>query len=529
MRTGASAPFVYLSQNGFLLFTGYDFYNIQAAVLKESIRMDFLYKLIKSASGTWYLYDAITSRIFQVSDLFSKHHLALFRALKNKRDFQKLNGDDALTDVLDEYIELDDLYKQGRIFENNITDVEYSFTTEELTESISTKLQHLTLCITEKCNLRCAYCTYSGHYLHSRKHSNKVMSYKTAIDAINFFLERSVDSSKINVNFYGGEPLLEIEKIKTLIAHCQNIFTGKEQLYRISSNGTLMTDEFFDWFADNPDVFLNITLNGPEALHDRHRQTPCGSGSYHTIISSLSRLIEKHPKAYHDRVNFLCNYLAFDDIERIMEFFETETCLKGKMPVAFTGIRDVGHDGYISELVSSHKSSEENAYKKLIDMYTSNEGADNHILKLLFDMTLYRMHKRKIYPSGGEGTFAGVCPPFLSRLYVNCDGVINLCERVNDLLEFGNVIDGFDFIKLNRFLTDYKDANKSKCKDCWAIRLCSLCYKDAFYPATIDISYRDTQCEKEKIYLQSSLYLYCSMLEKSSSSMDFLESFIFDS
>ena len=495
--------------------------------------MNFLHTFFESRTGTKYLYDAITNKIFQVSDLFYSHRSVIFDALDNNLNLFKLYKDPAYENIIDEYIKLENAFKQGDISVNTIENVDYPFMIDDIIKGLNDSLRHLSLCITEDCNLRCDYCTYSGHYLYARKHSKKSMAYDIAVKAIDFYYAHSTECEKVIISFYGGEPLIEFEKIKKLVSYCQNIFDGKEQHYLISSNGTLLHDAFIDWFIENPNVYINITLNGSEACHNLYRHTSSGSGSHRFIMNSLANIIKKSPEAYHGRVNFLCNYLNLSDIYDIMRFYETEETLQGKTPLFISRIKDADHDGFMPALKNKrpdteHILSNTTAYAELVEMYCDEKGNNQPILKLLFDHALFPIYQRQIYPIGKKACFTGICSPFIQRLFVNTDGTFNLCEKVGDYCDYGNVHDGFKIAKIKSFLFNYKNANEDKCAACWAVRLCPLCFIDAFTSDVIDTARRDELCANIKKSLQATLSLYCSMMEKSPSSLDYLNNYSFD-
>lgn len=85
--------------------------------------------------------------------------------------------------------------------------------TNVLNAFLNQKVQNLVLQVTQNCNLRCAYCVYSGNY-YNRTHKQEKMSEKAAFQAVDFFMERSTAVENPIIGFYGGEPFLEFELIK---------------------------------------------------------------------------------------------------------------------------------------------------------------------------------------------------------------------------------------------------------------------------------------------------------------------------
>ncbi|MCL2035651.1 MAG: 4Fe-4S cluster-binding domain-containing protein [Oscillospiraceae bacterium] len=468
-----------------------------------------------------------------MSDIFYSHRCVIFDALEDKLNLFKLYENPLYEKITEEYIKLENSFKQGDISVNTIESVDYPFAVDDIIKGLGDSLRHLSLCVTQDCNLRCDYCTYSGHYLYSRKHSKKSMAYDIAVKAIDFYCAHSTKCDKSIVSFYGGEPLIEFEKIKKLVSYCQNIFGGKEQLYLISSNGTLLNDEFMNWFIENPDVQISITLSGPEDCHDRYRHTSGGSGSHRLIMDFITSITKRNPEAYHSRVNFLCNYLNLSDVYDIMRFHETEKILQGKTPVFISRIKDSDHDGFVSALRNKRADkgrtfSDKAVYDELVEMFCDEKGNGNPILKRLFDHSLFPIHQRQMHPVGEKAYFTGICAPFLQRLFVNTDGQFNLCEKAGDYCDYGDVHNGFNIAKIKKFLFDYKNANEEKCASCWAVRFCPLCFIDVFTSDVIDTGRRDRLCNNVKKSLTLNLSLYCGMMEKSPSGLDYLDNYTFD-
>ena len=102
------------------------------------------------------------------------------------------------------------------------------------------RLGQLILQVTQQCNLRCSYCTYSGIYEGNRTHSSNWMSFETAKKAIDFFFDHNIDSAKVPVGFYGGEPLLAFDLIVQCIEYIEDKIEGREIQFGLTTNGTLL-------------------------------------------------------------------------------------------------------------------------------------------------------------------------------------------------------------------------------------------------------------------------------------------------
>jgi len=118
-------------------------------------------------------------------------------------------------EVAGEARELLDLYQeQGYFREPELREIEHP-ETGAMRYHLARRLQRLTLQVTQDCNLRCDYCSYSGTF-RTRSHSKKVMSFETARKAIDYVLSNSIDEERLSIGFYGGEPLLEVGLIKSI-------------------------------------------------------------------------------------------------------------------------------------------------------------------------------------------------------------------------------------------------------------------------------------------------------------------------
>lgn len=161
---------------------------------------------------------------------------------------------------------------------------------------------HLVLTLTEKCNLQCKYCLYSGAYSKShRLHSNKSMGLDTAEKAVDLCLlhagraSRKTTIREISIGFYGGEPLLEMDLLKAIVSYVEKESSrlGLRALFSfipsLSTNGLLLNDSTVDYLVKN-NVSIAVSIDGPRMLHDRFRVTASQKGSWQTVMDNLRRL-----------------------------------------------------------------------------------------------------------------------------------------------------------------------------------------------------------------------------------------------
>jgi len=138
----------------------------------------------------------------------------------SRESYQYLNeGQKENTGLIKEMpTELSNLLKQGYLNpESTVKEIKHPYT-DYLEIFLERKITMMTLQLTQDCNFRCKYCTYSEeHNKSQRSHSAKVMSWETAKKAVHFLRDHSADSKSVNIGFYGGEPLLEFSLLKKII------------------------------------------------------------------------------------------------------------------------------------------------------------------------------------------------------------------------------------------------------------------------------------------------------------------------
>ncbi len=143
---------------------------------------------------------------------------------------------------------------------------------------------NLTLAVTHACNLRCTYC-YTGAKF------NRVMTEQIGHAAINRAMASILPGGTLSLGFFGGEPLLEAQRIQSLIdfARSQSSHHGINLKLNMTTNGTV-TNETAWSIMTTPDMELSISCDGPPHLHDKHRVTIDGQGTSKCVEQTLSRL-----------------------------------------------------------------------------------------------------------------------------------------------------------------------------------------------------------------------------------------------
>jgi uncharacterized protein len=158
------------------------------------------------------------------------------------------------------------------------------------------RITRLVMNVAEECNLACRYCIVGqGRF----RRQGALMSREVALRGVDFLIEASGDSPRCHIGFSGGEPLLNFEVIRETVAYGQVAASrqGKQLIYSIVTNGTLLDEERLNFFKHNG-LRVAVSLDGPPETHDRMRRFPDDQGSYETVVSHLPMLLT----GYTDKV-----------------------------------------------------------------------------------------------------------------------------------------------------------------------------------------------------------------------------------
>lgn len=145
-----------------------------------------------------------------------------------------------------------------------------------------------TIAITLKCNLACDYC-----YIQKK---NSLMSLSTARKAVDFIFENAERNDKIDINFFGGEPLLEFDLIKKItdMIHAQSNFGRDRVAISVVTNGTIFSKDIAD-FLIKKNIALCISCDGPKIVQDKFRHFPDGKGSSAIVETNIRQALSVFP------------------------------------------------------------------------------------------------------------------------------------------------------------------------------------------------------------------------------------------
>ena len=198
----------------------------------------------------------------------------------------------------------------------------------ELKKKTAGVVKALCLHVAHTCNLNCSYCFASQGKYHGER---ALMSYEVGKRALDFLVENSGSRRNLEVDFFGGEPLMNFDVVKKLVAYARGIEKekGKNFRFTLTTNGMLIDDDVID-FCNRECSNVVLSLDGRKEIHDRFRVDYAGNGSFDRIVPKFKRLVEaRGGKNYYMRGTFThANPDFLKDIETMLDLGFTELSME---------------------------------------------------------------------------------------------------------------------------------------------------------------------------------------------------------
>lgn len=389
-------------------------------------------------------------------------------------------------------------------------------------------LQHLILEVTQNCNLRCKYCTYSDYYLQRRGYTRKTMVPDTALRSIDYFLGHVKDTALPCVSFYGGEPLLNFELIRRCVEHALEVRRGAPLRFQLTTNGTVMSPEILDFFASHA-VSILISLDGPPECHDSNRLTRTGRPTASRIMNNLAWIKRTNGAYYEKHVGFVSVLAPSTDPLEFADYFETHRDLAGNNPLVCNLVGGMGTDYWRINPPSAGWCESFTTLKwKFYEGLALRGERPNKVAANLFQPSLLRIYRRVIYKQlCEEATLNGCCPPGTRRLYLDCEGKYHMCERIEDSLPIGDVVRGIDPDRVSEVVDLYRASREKECCGCWALRLCTECFATGAIGGQFRQAKEDgAGCRQRRETIERDLSNYCEIAEVNPAAFQYMDDLV---
>ena len=321
----------------------------------------------------------------------------------------------------------------------------------------SNVIKALCLHVAHTCNLNCSYCFASqGKYQGERA----IMSFEVGKRAFDFLIENSGDRKNLEVDFFGGEPLMNWDVVKQLVAYARSIEKEHNKNFRftLTTNGLLINDEVID-FLNKEMSNVVLSLDGRKEVHDLFRRDYAGNGSYDRIIPKFKRLVDaRGGKNYYMRGTFTHNNVDFtEDIFHMADLGFTELSMEPVVcapsdPCALT-------EEDLPKLFEQYEILAKEMIKR------KREGRPFTFYHYMLDLKNGPCIYKRITGCGSGTEYMAVTPW----------GELFPCHQfVGDpKYSLGNIWDG---VKNTSCQDEFRSCNayaREECRDCWAKLYCS--------------------------------------------------------
>ena len=317
----------------------------------------------------------------------------------------------------------------------------------------SAPIKALCLHVSHDCNLRCQYCFASTGDVGTGR---KIMDIETAKRAIDFVIQRSGSRRNIEVDFFGGEPLMAMDTVKATVAYARSIEkkAGKCFRFTITTNGVLLDDENIDYINREMSNAV-LSLDGRPQVNDRMRKTVNGKGSYEVIVPKFQKLVAgRGTKDYYLRGTF--THYNLDFAEDVMH-------------MADLGFRNVSVEPVVGEETCGYALKDEDLpvvleqYEKLAEKLKGR--ADVNFFHFNVDLAQGPCVIKRLRGCGAGCEYVAVTP----------EGDIYPCHQFvgNPAYKIGSLSDGSFDMELSHRFSCLNIYTREECRDCWARFYCS--------------------------------------------------------
>ena len=350
-------------------------------------------------------------------------------------------------DIADAQREIDELTRQGLLF---------SHESEHKPAVYSGIIKSMCLNVSHLCNLRCEYCFADGGTYNGAAEN---MSLDVARKAIDMIVSKSANRHNLEVDFFGGEPLLNFDVVKKTVEYARSIEKAHNKNFRftITTNAMLLNDEIIDFF--NKEMYnVVVSIDGRRSVHDCVRKTASGKGSFDTAIKNALRFKQLRKGQYYIRGTYTALNKDFSqDVLFLNDLGFDQLSIE---PV----VLPENHRLAIKKEDSEQLKAE---YDKLAEAYVERRKGEKWFNFFHFMLDIYNgpCESKRLVGCGAGNDYVAVAP----------NGNIYPCHQSDGEKDYviGNVLDGTFNTEIPKFFAENNLLKKDKCRNCWAKYYCS--------------------------------------------------------
>ena len=399
-------------------------------------------------SGSVHAVDEVAFEIIKIFENSDRESVinAVYEKFQQRQDVTK-------ADVIECYEQVEQLKSKGKLFAPDT----FQPMASKLKQKTSGVIKALCMHIAHTCNLNCSYCFASQGKYHGER---AVMSFEVGKRALDFLVENSGTRRNLEVDFFGGEPLMNFEVVKQLVAYARSIEKEKNKNFRftLTTNGMLIDDDVIE-FANKECSNVVLSLDGRKEIHDRFRVDYNGVGSFDKIVPKFQKLVKaRDGKNYYMRGTFThANPDFLEDIKVMLDLGFNELSME---PV-------VCAEGDPGELTASDLEIVKEQYERLAELMIEREkeGKPFTFYHYMIDLTGGPCIYKRISGCGSGTEYMAVTP--WGDLYP-CHQFVG-----EEKFKLGDIYNGVTNQEVQCEFGDCNVYAREDCKDCWAKLYCS--------------------------------------------------------
>ncbi len=318
-------------------------------------------------------------------------------------------------------------------------------------------IKALCLHIAHTCNLNCSYCFASQGKYHGER---ALMSFEVGKRALDFLIENSGSRRNLEVDFFGGEPLMNFDVVKRLVEYARSIEKEKNKNFRftLTTNGVLVDDDVID-FANREMSNVVLSLDGRREVHDRYRVDYAGNGSWDKIVPKFQKFVAaRGGKNYYMRGTFThANPDFLEDIKVMLDLGFSELSME---PV-------VAAEGDPAALTEEDKAIVLKQYEQLAELMLrrDKEGKPFTFYHYMIDLKGGPCIYKRISGCGSGTEYMAVTP--WGDLYP-CHQFVG-----DEKFKLGDIWNGVSNTEIQKEFASCNVYAREECRDCWAKLYCS--------------------------------------------------------
>lgn len=388
---------------------------------------------------------------YDIIALFEKHNkeTVVAKILENSKYKNRFSP----KEVKECYNQIAELKQMGKLF----TPDNFEPMAGTLKAKTSGVVKALCLHIAHTCNLNCAYCFASQGKYHGDR---ALMSFEVGRRALDFLVENSGTRHNLEVDFFGGEPLMNFEVVKQLVAYARSIEKekGKHFRFTLTTNGVLVDEDVID-FANREMSNVVLSLDGRQEVHDRYRVDYAGNGSWANIVPKFQKFVKaRGGKNYYMRGTFThANPDFLKDVEKMLELGFRELSMEPVVAAAEDP----------SALTEADKAVVMEQYEKLAELMLQHDqkGDPFTFYHYMIDLKGGPCIYKRISGCGSGTEYMAVTP--WGDLYP-CHQFVG-----DEKFKLGDIFSGVQNTAVQKEFADCNVYARQECRDCWARLYCS--------------------------------------------------------